>query len=132
MRRGFVTPCVYMGCVHFQDHMYMQARDRSLDKGHRALSHVRMKAQTSDVLHTGHKALCPPYRFVTTSKRLEVVTKRAFLAKNDARRRAVSKYDAWPVCIPKYDTRPVCLPKYDTRSPCTPKYDSERPHSQKK
>ena len=73
--------------------------------------------------------------------RLEVVTKRAFLAKNDTGRRAVSKYDAWamhppkddtrPVCVLKYDTRPVCLLKYDTRSPCIQKYDSERPHSQK-
>ena len=72
---------------------------------------------------------------------LEVVRKRAFLAKNDTGRRAVSKYDAWamhppkddtrPVCVLKYDTRPVCLLKYDTRSPCIQKYDSERPHCQK-
>ena len=36
--------------------------------------------------------------------RLEVVTKRVFLAKNDARRRAVSKYDAWAMHPPKNDT----------------------------
>ena len=43
------------------------------------------------------------YRFVTTSKPLEVVTKRAFLAKNDARRRDVSKYDARAMHPPKDD-----------------------------
>ena len=47
-------------------------------------------------------------RFVTTSNALEVVTKRAFLAKNDTGRRAVSKCDAWAMHPPKDDTRPIC------------------------
>jgi hypothetical protein len=72
------------------------------------------------------------HRFVTISNALEVVTKRAFLSKNDTGRRAVSKYDTWTTHPPKDDTRPVCMPKTDTKYRIHCKYDTMlRPHSQK-
>eukprot|EP01046_Picozoa_sp_COSAG06_P051203 COSAG06_NODE_8301_length_2208_cov_87.710289_3_plen_169_part_00 len=62
---------------------------------------------------------------------LEVATKRAFLAKSDTGRRAVSKYDAWAMHRPEDDTRPVCSTKYDTKYRIHYKYDTTRPHCRK-